>query len=309
MEYVWAVVFIIVGFALLVKGADLFVDHASGLAKKIGMSPVVIGLTIVAFGTSLPELAVSVTAALEGANEIAVGNVVGSNIFNLLVVAGMSAVLCPLVINKTILKRDWPISGAIALLLAFFVWTDSKIERWEAIVLFVLFVANLIWQIKSGKQEVVEESSEGAKPMWRLILGLVLGIAGIIVGAELAVNGSTSVARLLGCSETLIGLTIVAIGTSLPELVTSVVAAKKGENEIAIGNVIGSNIFNILCILGVSGMIRPIALQNLVLFDTLFLVLITLLFWIPCRKQKMSRVTGIVMMILYVAYTAFIILR
>lgn len=309
MEYVWAVVFIIVGFALLVKGADLFVDHASGLAKKIGMSPVVIGLTIVAFGTSLPELAVSVTAALEGANEIAVGNVVGSNIFNLLVVAGMSAVLCPLVINKTILKRDWPISGAIALLLAFFVWTDLRIERWEAIVLFVLFVANLIWQIKSGKQEVVEESSEGAKPMWRLILGLVLGIAGIIVGAELAVNGSTSVARLLGCSETLIGLTIVAIGTSLPELVTSVVAAKKGENEIAIGNVIGSNIFNILCILGVSGMIRPIALQNLVLFDTLFLVLITLLFWIPCRKQKMSRVTGIVMMILYVAYTAFIILR
>ncbi len=145
--------------------------------------------------------------------------------------------------------------------------------------------------------------------MWRLILGLVLGIAGIIVGAELAVNGSTSVARLLGCSETLIGLTIVAIGTSLPELVTSVVAAKKGENEIAIGNVIGSNIFNILCILGVSGAIRPITLQNLVIFDTLFLVVITSVFWVFCRKQKMSRVTGVVMMILYVAYTAFIIMR
>ena len=309
MEYVLAIVFIVVGFVLLVKGADWFVDNASGLAKKIGISPVVIGLTIVAFGTSLPELAVSVTAAIEGSNEIAVGNVVGSNIFNLLVVAGMSAVLCPLVINKTIMKRDWPVSGVIAILLAFFIWTDLRIDRWEAIVLLVLFVANLIWQIKTGKDDDVLENADETKPMWKLILFLVLGIVGIIVGAELAVEGSTSIARLLGVSETLIGLTIVAIGTSLPELVTSIVAAKKGENEIAIGNVIGSNIFNILCILGMSGTLRPIALENLVIFDTIFLVIITFLFWAVCRKRKMTRPCGIVMILVYVAYTTYIIMR
>ena len=309
MDYVLAIVFVVVGFVLLVKGADWFVDNASGLAKKIGVSAVVIGLTIVAFGTSLPELAVSVTAALEGSNEIAVGNVVGSNIFNLLVVAGFSACLCPLVINKTIMKRDWPVSGILAILLAFFIWTDLRIARWEAIVLLVLFVANLFWQIKTSKDDEPKENTGDTKPMWKLILFLVLGIVGIIVGAELAVEGSTSIARLLGVSETLIGLTIVAIGTSLPELVTSIVAAKKGENEIAIGNVIGSNIFNILCILGVSGTLRPITLENLVIFDTIFLVIITFLFWTVCRKRKMTRPCGIVMILTYVAYTAYIIMR
>ncbi len=309
MEYVWAIVLIIAGFVLLVKGADWFVDNASGLAKKIGISPVVIGLTIVAFGTSLPELAVSVTAALEGSNEIAVGNVVGSNIFNLLVVAGMSACLCPLVINKTIMKRDWPVSSGVAILLAFFIWTDLRIDRWEAIILLVLFVANLIWQFKTDKTEDNVGNTEGSKPMWQLIVFLILGIAGIIVGAELAVNGSTSIARLLGVSETLIGLTIVAIGTSLPELVTSIVAAKKGENEIAIGNVIGSNIFNILCILGISATLRPIGLEPLVIFDTLFLVVISLLSWAICHKGKMKRWCGIVMMLVYVAYTVYIIMR
>lgn len=309
MDYVVAIVLIVVGFLLLVKGADWFVDNASGLAKKIGISPVVIGLTIVAFGTSLPELAVSVTAALEGSNEIAVGNVVGSNIFNLLVVAGMSACMCPLAINKTIMKRDWPVSGVIAVILAFFIWTDLRIERWEAIVLLVLFVANLFWQIKTGKDDEGSGNAGETKPMWKLILFLLLGIVGIIVGAEFAVNGSTSIARLLGCSETLIGLTIVAIGTSLPELVTSVVAARKGENEIAIGNVIGSNIFNILCILGVSATLRPIALESLVIFDTIFLVVITFLFWAVCHKRKMSRPCGIVMMLVYVVYTVYIIMR
>ena len=258
MNYITSILFIIVGFTCLVKGADLFVDNASGIGTKLKVSSLVIGLTVVAFGTSMPELAVSVTAALEGHNEIAVGNVVGSNIFNLLAVAGLSACLYPLVINKTIMKRDWPFSTIAALLLAFFLFPDLHIARWEAVILLILFAGTLFLQIKSGKEEVTEETIEEKRPMWKLLILLLLGIALIIIGAELSVNGATELARLLGVSETLIGLTIVAIGTSLPELVTSVVAAKKGQTEIAMGNVIGSNLFNILCILGVSAVLNPI---------------------------------------------------
>ena len=309
MENILGIGYVIIGFILLVAGADAFVDNASGVAKKMKISPLVIGLTVVAFGTSLPELAVSVTAALDNANEIAVGNVVGSNIFNLLVVAGISACMCPLVINKTIMKRDWPISGIIAVILAVFIFTDLKIARWEAIVLLVLFVGNLIWQICTGKEEEVQEGENNTMSTSKMLGGLVLGITGIIIGADFAVEGATTVAKALGATETLIGLTVVAIGTSLPELVTSVVAARKGENEIAMGNVIGSNIFNILCILGVSAVLRPITLDSAVIFDTIFLVVVTFLFWFICRKGNMTRKCGIVMACIYVAYTAYIIIR
>ena len=309
MDYVLSVVFIVIGFALLVKGADLFVDNASGVAKKIGISPLVVGLTIVAFGTSMPELAVSVTAALEKHNEIAVGNVVGSNIFNLLVVAGLSACLFPLVTNKTIMKRDWPISTVAALMLAAFLYPNMHIARWEAAILLVVFVAITVYQIIQGKKEGNESKEEETRSMLKLLIMLVIGIAGIIFGAEFAVEGATRFATLLGVSETLIGLTIVAIGTSLPELVTSVIAARKGENEIAMGNVIGSNIFNLFCILGVSALLRPITVEATAIFDALFLAAISFVFWLVCRWKKLDRVLGSIMVLTYVGYMVYIIMR
>ena len=251
-------VFLVIGFALMIWGADKFVAGASALARKLGVSPLLIGLTIVAFGTSMPELAVSVTAALRGANEIAVGNVVGSNIFNLLVVAGLSAAVCPLVMDKTLLRRDWPLSILAAVLLLGAIAPDLTIARWEGVVLLIIFAFILTYQIRTALQNREQlaaaaaeaEAEEAEAPMSAAMIwvNILLGLACIVIGGQLAVNGATGIARMFGLSETLIGLTIVAIGTSLPELVTSIVAARKGQNEIAMGNVIGSNLFNILLI-------------------------------------------------------------
>jgi len=230
-------VMLVIGFVLLVWGADKFVEGASALARKMGVSPLLVGLTIVAFGTSMPELAVSVTAALRGANEIAVGNVVGSNMFNLLVVAGLSAVICPLVMDKMLLRRDWPLSIFAAVLLLVAIAPDHVIARWEGAVLLVIFAVILSRQIKAAlndraqlaaaEAEAAEEAAEMTKSPVMIWVNIVLGLACIVLGGQLAVNGATGIARMFGLSETLIGLTIVAIGTSLPELVTSIVAARK----------------------------------------------------------------------------------
>lgn len=299
--------FIAIGFFFLVKGADWFVDNASGIASKLGVSSLVIGLTIVAFGTSMPELAVSVTAALEGSNEIAVGNVVGSNIFNLLVVAGMSACIYPLVINPTILKRDWPISTFAALLLGVFL-LDLNLSRIEAFILLIFFGLTLFIQLKEAKSPEEQQKTE-ERPMSRLILFLLIGIVCIIVGGQFAVEGATQLARILGLSETLIGLTIVAIGTSLPELVTSIVAAKKGENEIAMGNVIGSNVFNLLCILGISAFLRPIHIASTAIIDCLILCIVSFVFWFLSKKHPLDKKIGSIMVITYILYTIYIIVR
>ena len=307
MNVLIAAALIVIGFVFLVKGADLFVDNASGIAKKLGVSPVVIGLTIVAFGTSMPELAVSVTAALQGSNEIAVGNVVGSNIFNLLVVAGASACLYPLICDRVLLKRDWPLSSVAAILLGIFLLGDQTISRLEALVLLVIFAVVLILQLKGAKQE--ENIHPEERSMGRLVLFLLIGIAAIVIGGQVTVEGATSLARILGLSETLIGLTIVAVGTSLPELVTSVVAARKGENDIAMGNVIGSNLFNILCILGVSALLHPIHVEVTALYDTAFLVVVTVVYWLICRRRSPDRLIGTAMILTDIGYMAYIILR
>ncbi len=306
MNLLIAFILIVIGFVFLVKGADWFVDNASGIATKIGVSPLVIGLTIVAFGTSIPELAVSVTAALKGANEIAVGNVVGSNIFNLLVVAGLSACIYPLVINPTIMKRDWPISTLASILLVVFVY-DSTISFFEGIVLLIFFAFTMFTQLKDGKE--TDEQKVEDRPMISLIIFLCVGIACIIIGGQLAVKGATELARILGLSETLIGLTVVAIGTSLPELVTSIVAAKKGENEIAMGNVIGSNVFNLLFILGISATLHPINVEPTALMDTLILSVVSLGYWFICKKVKLDRKIGISMVMVYTLFMIYIILR
>ena len=309
-------VMLVIGFVLLVWGADKFVEGASALARKMGVSPLLVGLTIVAFGTSMPELAVSVTAALRGANEIAVGNVVGSNMFNLLVVAGLSAVICPLVMDKMLLRRDWPLSIFAAVLLLVAIAPDHVIARWEGAVLLVIFAVILSRQIKAAlndRAQLAAAEAEAAAEMTKspvlIWVNIVLGLACIVLGGQLAVNGATGIARMFGLSETLIGLTIVAIGTSLPELVTSIVAARKGQNEIAMGNVIGSNLFNILLILGVSAVITPIPVQATSIIDCLFLIAISVVFYLPARKGKLGRLPGGVMAAMYVAYTAYLIMR
>lgn len=307
MDLLIAIIFIIVGFFFLVKGADCFVENASSIAGKMGVSSLIIGLTIVAFGTSMPELAVSVTAALENANEIAVGNVVGSNIFNLLVVAGLSSCIYPLLVNKTIMKRDWPLSVLAAALLTFML-IDRNISRFEGIILLICFGIMLYVQIKqTAKSE--EDQKRIDTPYSKLIIFLIIGIAGIVIGGQLVVDGATSLARIIGLSETLIGLTIVAIGTSLPELVTSLVAARKNENEIAMGNVIGSNLFNIFCILGISSVLNPITVEPTAFIDSLILVVVSIVFLVICKFRPLDKKTGLIMVLTYIVYTVYIILR
>lgn len=312
VDFMLSFVLLVVGFVLLVWGADKFVAGASAFAARLGVSPLLIGLTIVAFGTSAPELAVSVTAALKGANEIAVGNIVGSNLFNLLVVAGLSAVLCPLVMDRTLLRRDWPMSTGAAVLLCVMLATGSMISRLEGLLLLALFAVVLAMQIRAamqGRAPAVEEDDAVQMPPLMIAASIVMGLVCIVVGGQLAVNGATGIARMFGLSETLIGLTIVAFGTSLPELVTSLVAARKGQNEIAMGNVIGSNLFNILLILGVSAAITPIHVQPTAVIDTLVLIAASVLFFLPARKGRLGRAPGAVMALCYIVYTVYLILR
>lgn len=319
MEYVW----LVIGFVLLIKGADWFVDGASALSKKFGIPSVVIGLTVVAFGTSLPEASVSISAALTQNSGISVGNVVGSNIFNLLVVAGASAILCPISVNKSIIKKDMPYSFLLALALLFLTFSvfpgtapDNVITRADGIVILLFFIIFMFYTVRSALAAPAPEENANEKimPVWQQLLFIAIGLAGICIGGNRVVAGATEVARTFGLSESLIGLTIVAIGTSLPELVTSIVAAKKGESDIAIGNVIGSNIFNIAFILGISSLITPIAIYaNDVInsmYDIIILALVTLICYIPIVKtKKISRPVGIAMVIAYIIYTAYIIMR
>ncbi len=312
-----AIIVLLVGFLLLVKGADWFVEGASSIAKKIKIPSFVIGLTIVAFGTSAPELAVSITAALKGSNDIAIGNVVGSNIFNILVVLGMSAAITPIIVEKGMIKRDYPISIIVSVLLGILamdtiLWKKPgmQIGRMDGIILLIVFAAYMFMTVKSGIQNRTEEEPIEELSLWKSILISVLGLAGIVLGGDWAVDGAKEIARTLGLSEALIGLTIVAIGTSLPELVTSIVAARKGENDIAVGNVIGSNIFNMLLILGVSSIIHPMDVSQTYLYDIVMLILTMLAVYIPIAKtKKVGRSMGVMMVLCYVFYTIYLISR
>ena len=305
-----SILLLVVGFVLLVWGADQFVSGASAVARKLGVPPLVIGLTIVAFGTSAPELAVSLTAALKGANEIAVGNVLGSNIFNLLAVAGISAILCPLAASKELTRRDWPISIIAAVILGVFLLTDMRISRIEGLILLAFMAVLLYSQLKPALKDrsKVEKTDEHFKT-WQIIFKIVFGLTAIVLGGDWSVDGATGLARMIGLSETVIGLTIVAIGTSLPELVTSIMAARRGENDIALGNVICSYLFNILFILGASTAINPITVQFTSVLDTIFLIAISIIFLLPAWKGKISRNVGICMTACYIGYTAWLLIR
>ncbi len=316
---------LIVGFVLLIKGADFFVDGSAALAKRFRVPGVIIGLTIVALGTSAPELAVSTSAALKGSNEIALSNVIGSNIFNLLMVLGICAMICPLPIDKVIMKRDFPISILITVLIL--VWVRipclaggslgtakmadnvGEVSRILGILLLLLFILYIYLLIRSARKNPMEEDDTPLMPLWQCLLMILGGIACIVAGGQFVVNSAKDIARAFGMSETLIGLTIVAVGTSLPELVTSIVASRKGENGLAVGNVVGSNIFNLLFILGVSSSIHPIAVNLASVIDLMILIAISVITFLFARKNKIGRIEGGIMVALYAADVIFAILR
>lgn len=309
MMYVW----LVVGFVLLIKGADFFVDGSSAAAKMLKIPPLIIGMTIVSMGTSLPETSVSVSAALADKNELAVSNAVGSNIFNLVVVCGICAILCPMAINKATLKRDFPISIAAAGLLMGLGSLGMTVGHLDGAVLLVLFLVFLLMMILSARKSR-EEAGEGedykTMPVWKLLVFMIGGIAAIAVGGKMVVESASNIAREFGMSDNLIGLTIVAMGTSLPELVTSIVAARKNEVDMALGNVVGSNIFNILFVLGIASAISPISFSMENVVDTAVLIVmsvIVLLF--AASKKKLVRAHGFAMLLMYAAYTVYIIAR
>ena len=305
MEYI----LLIVGFVLLIKGADLFVDGASSVAAKLKVPSLIIGLTVVSIGTSLPEAAVSISASLSGNNSISLGNVIGSNIFNLLMVVGVSSAILPIVTDRDMLKRDMPINIGITVLLGILLF-DGNLSRLEALLLLLLLVAYMFLLIRSALKNRVEAEETKGLSWAKSIVFIVLGMAAIIGGGQLVVNSAKTIAMALGMSETLVGLTVVAIGTSLPELVTSVVAARKGDSGIAMGNVIGSNLFNILFILGMAGVIKPLTADAAFFIDTgILLGISALMLLFAFTKRKISRVEGITCVLIYVAYTAYIIMR
>ena len=326
MQLFQSFILLIIGFVFLIKGADFFVDGSASIAKQLRVPSLIVGMTVVAMGTSLPECSVSVTASLAGNNSLAISNVVGSNIFNLLVVCGVCAIITPLAVHEDTRKRDFPVSIVCAILLLAAGWLEMSISRVEGIVFIVCFAIFLVVMIRSALKAraagiEVEVEGEDAKilPVWKSLLFIILGGVAIKYGGDFGVqtgvvlekiDAASDIAAAFGMSQTLIGLTICAIGTSLPELVTSIVAARKNEVDMAVGNVIGSNIFNILLVLGVGSAISPIAFITENAIDLVFLIFISILCWIfSCSRKEIRRGEGIFMVALYIVYWVYICVR
>ena len=306
-------ILLIIGLFLLIKGADVFVDGASNIARKLRIPSLIIGLTLVSIGTSAPELSISVTSALQGMNSMSFGNVIGSNTFNVLVVIGVSALFTALTVSSDVKKFDVPILIGIYVLLALFAFVISPLAltRIEAAILLVLFVLYIALLIFRGRSEQTEDDSDEPIKKWYVsIILIVVGIAAIIFGGDLVVDSASAIAIKFGMSELMVGLTIVAVGTSLPELVTSVVAARKGELDIAVGNAVGSSIMNILLIIGVSAVLRPISIEPSALVDVIVMALsILIIFFTTLKKNSVGKITGVSMLAVYVLYIAYIIIR
>lgn len=312
---------LILGFAFLIKGADYFVDGSALIAKKFGIPSVIVGLTIVSLGTSAPELAVSTISALNGNNGIAIGNVLGSNIFNTLVVLGGTAIVMPFFIKRSEIKKDFSINIlviAILYIVSFGVvlnWNNGLLDRKDGLILILLCFIYTFTLIKYAiKKNVTKEKHCKNIKILKNLLKIFIGLIGIILGGELVVDGASALASSLGMSSKLVGLTVVAMGTSLPELITSIVASLKGENEIAMGNILGSNIFNILLILGVSSTINPITIASGLRIDIMFLLIVTLfigmlIFINKSSVKRFTRIEGCILVITYFMYLVFIISR
>jgi cation:H+ antiporter len=304
-----AYIFLLLGLFLLIKGADVFVDGAASVAAKFKVPSLIIGLTVVSFGTSAPEAAISISASLSGSNSISLGNVIGSNFFNLLTVIGITALATPLKADNEVIRRDMPVvilaTGGLAIIIL-----DGVIMRYEAIFLLAALGIYLFAVIKKALASPAEDA-ERKHYSWFLSVLMVAGGRGAVVfGGDMVVDNAKIIAADFGMSETLIGLTVVALGTSLPELVTSLVAAKKGEAGIAVGNAVGSCLFNILFILGITGTIKPIAVESELIADAALLVIATLVVYLFAAKgRRIGRIEGAICVALYAIYTAFIIMR
>lgn len=298
------ILFIVIGIVLVLWGADRLTDGAVAVAEKMKMPQIVIGLTIVAMGTSMPEFCVSLISALKGTSDLAVGNIVGSNIFNTLLIVGVSALVAPMSIMKTTVRKDIPFA-LVASALLLIMCLDGDISRIDAAILFVMFLIFMYITLRGAKEQGTDVEEKEKKPMatWLSVVWILVGLACLIGGSNLFVDGATAVATKLGVSEAVIGLTIVAGGTSLPELATSVVSARKGNSGIAIGNVLGSNVFNILAILGLTGMISPMTLKGITMTDLSMMVISIILIWLfSFTKYKIERWEGAILTAVFVGY-------
>ena len=314
----FAVVLLLVGFVFLVKGADAFVEGSSSIAKHFHVPSLIIGMTIVAMGTSLPETAVSVTASITGSNALAISNAVGSNIFNLMVVIGVCAALTPVAVQKSTLKIDFPFSVFCAFLLLVLGRNRMILTRVNGLLLTVLFVFFLLYMIRSAQHSMNSENSELTEETAEMkvlsvpksLIFIVIGITAITFGSDWVVDGAKTIAAAFGISENLIGLTVVAFGTSLPELMTSIVAARKNEVDMALGNAIGSNIFNILMVLGIAAALNPITFIRENIIDIIVLIGFSFIVWLMAwTRRKLSKPEGLVMILLYAGYVVYICIR
>lgn len=305
------IVLLVVGFVMLIKGADWFVDGAASLAGKFGIPQLVIGLTIVAMGTSAPEAAVSISAALQNNAGITIGNVVGSNILNVLIILGLASVIIPIAVKKSTIKYEIPFTILVTTVLAVLGLMDNQISRLEGGILWALFIAYLVYlflMTKKGDAEVEENESKLDK-VWKMVVFILIGGGLIVWGSDVTVDAATNIAQYFGMSDRLIGLTIVALGTSLPELITSVTAAKKGNADIAIGNIVGSNIFNILFVVGTTALITPVVYAQNFIVDSIVAVaaMVLLLLLVINKDRKLKRWGGAILLMGYVGYFIYLV--
>lgn len=309
MKIIVELLLLAIGFGMLVKGADWFVEGSSAIADRFGVPQLVIGLTIVAMGTSAPEAAVSITAALKGNAEITIGNIVGSNILNILIILGVASSIAVLAVAKSTVRVEIPYMIFITVVLFLAGISGSVVSRGEGVLLWILFLiylGYLLYMALSGREDAVE--TQEAIPLWKMLVYVAVGLFLVVAGSDVTVNAATVIAELMGMSERFIGLTIVALGTSLPELFTSVSAALKGKADIAIGNIVGSNIFNILFVVGTTALITPVSFQPGFRIDTLVAIgAALLLLFGTFRKQKLTRKTGILMLLCYAGYFIWLI--
>ncbi len=310
MSLIIQFILLVVGFTMLVKGADWFVEGASGLAEKFGIPQLVIGLTIVAMGTSMPEAAVSIAAALKGSADITIGNVVGSNILNIFLILGLTSVVTKVAVGASTIKYEIPFVILITVIMMILGMTGGEIAFAEGISLWIFFLGYLFYLLKlamDNKPEQEEESEE--QPLWKLLLGIAVGIVLIVWGSNVSVDAASEIARMFGLSERLIGLTIVAFGTSLPELVTSVAAATKGKADIAIGNIVGSNIFNILFVVGTTALVTPVAFASNFMIDATVSAAAAVLLWLCVSKKKhLDRKDGLLFLGAYAVYFVYLLI-
>lgn len=301
------VIILLVGFIFLVKGADWFVEGAASIARKLGIPQLIIGLTIVAMGTSMPEAAVSITAALQQNAGITIGNVVGSNILNIFIILGITALITNVKIQKSTIRYEIPFMIFITIILMICGMTDMKITFIEGIFLWILFIAYLVYLFIMAKNGETQEEKD--IPVWKCLIFILIGGILVVKGSDFAVSGASAIARYFGMSERFIGLTIVAFGTSLPELVTSVTAAKRGNAGIAIGNIVGSNIFNILFVIGTTSLICNVPFESKFLVDTIIAIIAGLILWFGTMKhQELRKPCGIVMLLCYMFYFIYLCL-